>query len=141
MRPDSPADHQKENNSSSNKGKSGSGHHNKKGSSHISIYLKKTVPPTTNTTSTPASSKPKRTTASVPAQVRKGVTDSIQHPAVRARAQVYPTPAPLVNRANPIAKKFETGPGEIRVELFDYGNGNPWPACQYIIVCNLEYCL
>jgi len=83
--------------------------------------VKKPAPKTATRTVAPTPAKPARTTASIPTQTSNGASDSIQKPKVTARAPVYPPPAPLVNRSNSIVKKFETGPGVIKVELYDNG--------------------
>jgi hypothetical protein len=86
-----------------------------------SPQIKKPTPKTSTRTVAPTPVNPARTRASIPTEAGKGVSDNIQQSKVTAHAPVYPPPAPLVNRTNSIVKRFETGPGVIKVELYDNG--------------------
>lgn len=60
-----------------------------------------------------------------PLQVRKAViprNDSPAIPMITLRPPALPPPPPLVaNRENPLIRKIEAGPGEIKVDLYDNG--------------------
>jgi hypothetical protein len=86
--------------------------------------VKKQVQKTVTKPATPPPAKQEKTIASVPkpAQGNNSSTDSVQNPVKKAtRAPVYPPPAPLVARKNSTVKIIETGPGEIKIDLFDNG--------------------
>ncbi len=75
-------------------------------------------------TTVPVTAKKENTTATIPKPVQANapVTDSVRKTAVTTpRSPVYAPPPPLVNRTNSLVKKIETGPGNIKVELFDNG--------------------
>ena len=59
-----------------------------------------------------------KNTNSKPAEVTRAEKDSTHEITVTRSS---PPPAPIVNRSNPVIRKFETGPGEIKIELFDNG--------------------
>ncbi len=86
--------------------------------------VKKQVQKPVTKSTTPAPAKQQKAIASIPKTVQgtKSATDSVQNPVKKmTRAQVYPTPAPLLARKNSTVKIIETGPGEIKIDLFDNG--------------------
>ncbi|HLO79450.1 MAG TPA: hypothetical protein VK166_00745 [Chitinophagaceae bacterium] len=66
----------------------------------------------------PATGDQKKSKASKPAEITRTEKDSSTRLPV---TRTNPPPAPILNRSNPVVKKFETGPGEIKIELFDNG--------------------
>jgi hypothetical protein len=68
----------------------------------------------------PATVDQKKSTTSKPAEItRAGIEKDSAHKITITRSN--PPPAPIVNRSNPVVRKFETGPGEIKIELYDNG--------------------
>lgn len=78
---------------------------------------KKTTPKPKTKTVPPSTVDQKKSPASKPAEVTRASKDDIQ----KTQTRINPPPSSIASRSNPIVKKFETGPGEIKIELFDNG--------------------